>query len=62
MMGMLNVSQNPQAMLNQLMSNNPQVKQVMDLIKECGGDPKTVFYSMADKMGVNPQDVIDMMK
>ena len=62
MMGMLQGSQNPQAMLNQMMMSHPQLKQVMDIVKENGGDPKTAFYSMADKMGVNPQDVLDMLK
>ena len=61
-MGMVNASQNPQAMLNQLMSNNPQMKQVMDVINQNGGDPQKAFYAMADKLGVNPQDVFDMMK
>jgi len=62
MMGIVNGSQNPQALLNQMMINNPQLKQVMDYVQQSGGDPKTAFYSMADKMGVNPQDILDMLK
>lgn len=62
MMGIVNGSQNPQALLNQMMTNNPQLKQVMDYVQQSGGDPKTAFYSMADKMGVNPQDILDMLK
>jgi len=62
LMGMVNGSQNPQAMLNQMMMQNPQLKQVMDYVHQSGGDPKTAFYSMADKMGVNPQDILDMLK
>ena len=62
MMGMLNASQNPQAMLNQLLSNNQQLKPVMDSINQAGGDPQKAFYAMAEKLGVNPQDVFDMMK
>jgi len=62
LMGMVNGSQNPQAMLNQMMMQNPQLKQVMDYVQQSGGDPKTAFYSMADKMGVNPQDILDMLK
>lgn len=62
MMGMVGNSQNPSAMFSQMMMNNPQLKQVMDIVKENGGDPKTAFYSMADKMGVNPQDILDMLK
>ena len=62
MMGMVNGAQNPNAMLNQMMSSNPQLKQIMDVVKENGGDPKTAFYSMADKMGVDPQDILNMLK
>ena len=40
MMGMVNSAQNPQAMLNQIMTSNPQFKQVSDVISQCGGDPK----------------------
>ena len=62
MMGMLNASQNPQAMLNQMMSNNPQMKQVMDVINQYGGDPKQAFYSLAEKNGIDPNEILNMMK
>ena len=62
MMGMLNASQNPQAMLNQLMQSNPQMKQVMDVINSSGGDAKKAFYRLAEQKGVNPQDILDMLK
>ena len=62
MMGMVNGAQNPSAMLNQLMMSNPNLKQVMDFINQSGGNPTTAFYSMADKMGVNPQDILDLLK
>lgn len=61
-MGMLKSAQNPQLMLNQMITNNPQMKQIMDIINQSGGDPKSAFYSMAEKTGVNPQDVLDMLK
>lgn len=62
MMGMVRNAQNPQAMLNQMMNSNPNLKQAMDFINQSGGDPKAAFYSMADKMGVNPQDILNMLK
>ena len=62
MMSMVNGSQDPQAMMNQMMTSNPNLKQVIDFIRESGGDPKTAFYSMADKMGVDPQEILDMLK
>ena len=62
MMGMVNAAQNPQAMLNQLMSNNPQMKPVMDVINQYGGDAKKAFYSVAEQNGIDPNDIFSMMK
>ena len=62
MMGMVSGSQNPQAMLNQLMMSNPNLKQVMDIVSQHGGDPQKAFYALAEQKGVNPQDVLDMLK
>ena len=62
MMGMVNAAQNPQAMLNQLMTNNPQMKQVMDIVNQHGGDPKKAFYAMAEQNGIDPNDILNMMK
>ena len=53
---------NPQAMLNQLIQNNPQMRQVMDIVNQNGGDPKKAFYAMAQQKGVNPDDILSMLK
>ena len=62
MMGMINSSGNPQAMMNQMLTGNPQFKQVIDLINASGGDPKKAFYDLAEQKGINPQDILDMLK
>lgn len=62
MIGMVNAAQNPQAMMSNLMSSNPQMKQVMDVIQQYGGDPKTAFYKLAEQKGVDPQEILDMLK
>ena len=59
---MVNGSQNPQLLLNQMMTNNPQMKQVMDIIKQAGGDPKKAFYSLAEQKGVDPEEILNMLK
>lgn len=61
-MGMLKSAQNPQLMLNQMITNNPQMKQIMDIINQSGGDPKKAFYSVAEQKGVDPQEILDMLK
>ena len=62
MIGMLKGVQNPQAMLNQMMSNNPQMKQVMDVINQYGGDAKKAFYTLAEQKGIDPNEILNMMK
>lgn len=53
---------NPQSFINQLLQNNPQVKQVMQYVNNNGGDPKTAFYKMAKEKGVNPDDILNMLR
>ena len=62
MMGMINSSGNPQMMMNQMLTGNPQFKQVMDLINQSGGDPKKAFYALAEQKGVDPNDILSMLK
>lgn len=52
---------NPQMMLNQMMGQNPQLKQIMDYVNANGGDPKAVFYKMAEEKGVNPNDILSQL-
>ena len=62
MMQMIKSAGNPQAMMQQMMKNNPQYQQAMKLVDQAGGDPKKAFYQMAQQMGVNPDDILGMMK
>ena len=53
---------NPQMMLQQMMSKNPNIKKAMDYIEQNGGDAKTAFYKMSKEMGVDPNTVLDGLK
>ena len=53
---------NPQAMLQQVIGNNPQYQQVMKLVQDNNGDAKAAFYSMANQLGVNPDDILNALK
>ena len=59
MVQMVKSSGNPQAMVNQMISKNPQVNQI---IQQYGGDPKTAFYKYAEANGVDPNEILNMMK
>ena len=62
MMGTIKSAQNPQAMMQNMMAQNPHYKQVMDYVQQNGGDPKIAFYKMANEMGVDPNQIINMLK
>ncbi|MBR4377269.1 MAG: hypothetical protein IKP50_00055 [Bacilli bacterium] len=53
---------NPQAMLNNMLQQNPNYNQIINYVKQSGGDPKTAFYKMAQEKGVNPDEIINMLK
>ena len=62
MVNMIRGAQNPQAMMNQLLNNNPNTRQVMDLINAAGGDPQKAFYQLAEQKGINPEEILNMLK
>lgn len=49
-------------MLQQLAQNNPNVANAMNLIRQYGGDPQKAFYEEAKKKGVDPNQIIGMLR
>ena len=62
LMSMVKAAKDPQAALSQLAMNNPQLKQVMDIVQKHGGDPMTAFRNTAAEMGVDPDEIMNMLK
>lgn len=62
MMNMVRSAGNPQAMLQSMVQNNPQMKQVMDIVGQSGGNPKAAFYKMDEEKGVDPEQVLSMLR
>ena len=62
MIGMIRAAGNPQQMMAQLMQTNPAMRQVMDIVNQYGGDANKAFRAMAEQKGIDPQEIIDMMK
>ena len=62
MMNAVRSAQNPQAALNQLIMNNPQMKQVMDIVQKHGGNPMKAFREEAAARGVDPDEIMGMLK
>ena len=53
---------NPQQLLNSLAGQNTQLNQVMQLVNSGKMTPKQIFMNMANQQGVNPNDIISMLK
>ena len=62
MMNTVQMAQNPQLALNQMMVNNPQLKQVMDLINQNGGDIGKTVRTVAEQNGITPEDLMEFLK
>lgn len=58
----MNAIRSPKDMLNQMIMQNPQMKQAIEYINSNGGDPKSAFYKLADEMGVDPDEVLKAMR
>ena len=58
-MSMAQAAANPNAMVQRLLSQNPQVQQ---LIQQAGGDPKKAFYTLAQQMGVDPEQILSQLR
>lgn len=62
MVNMIKSAGNPQAMLQSMVQNNPQMQEIMEIVNKSGGDPKAAFYKMAEEKGVNPDEILNMLK
>lgn len=56
---MVSTIKNPHAILSQMANTNPDLASVL---QASGGDYKKAFYSMAERRGVNPDDVLNQLK
>ena len=62
MMQTIRTAANPQAALNMMVMNNPQMKQVMDIVNQYGGDPMRAFTETARQNGMDTDEIMGMLK
>lgn len=62
MMNAVRNMSSPQGMMKNVMMQNPQMREVMQYVERYGGDAQKAFYSLAEQKGVNPQEVLNMLK
>ena len=62
MMDLVRSSSYPEQTLQMLLSQNPRYNEVIGLVKKNGGDPKAAFYSLAKEKGVDPDQVLNLLR
>ena len=50
---------NPQMMLNELATKNPQLKSALDM---SNGNYEQAFNTLAEQMNVNPEEIISLFR
>ena len=51
-----------EAIMEQMIANNPQYQQAYTQMKQEGGTLKEAFMNRAKALGVNPDDILNMLK
>lgn len=52
----------PQGMMRNVLMQNPQMRQAMEYVNQNGGDAQKAFYALAQQKGIDPQEVLKMLK
>ena len=55
-------SLNPMSWIKSQMQSNPQMKEVMSVVEQNGGDPKAAFYKECEKRGLNPDRALQSIR
>lgn len=55
-------AKNPELLMQNMISQNPQVKQAMDYVNANGGNAKEAFYKLAKEKGIDPSAILNALK
>ncbi len=61
-MTQIKMSSNPALFLQNNLLQNPQLQSAMNYIKTHGGNAEQAFYTLAKEYGVNPSEILNMLK
>jgi hypothetical protein len=61
MWGLIKNSNNPKQVMQTMINQNPQLKQLIDTVNSLG-DPQKAFYALAQKQGVDPNSILSLLK
>ena len=53
---------NPNAMMEQMLSSNPNYARAQELIRQNGGNAQQAFYNLANQYGVDPNEILNSLR
>lgn len=59
---MLKGTADPMQTLQNMAQTNPQIKQAFDYVQQNGGDMQSAFYKLAEQNGIDPNQVLNMLR
>ena len=59
---MVKTAKNPQAMIGQMLQNNPHYKEAVDFVNQNGGDPKQALNLLAQQNGLDINEILNMFR
>ena len=62
LMNILQTAGNPQTALQSIIATNPQLRELIPLIRNNNGDYKKAFYDLAAQKGINPDEILKLIK
>lgn len=62
MFNQLKNSANPEGLMRMFAMRNPQVKQVMDMVEQNGGDAQGLFYKLCKEKNVDPETILKQLR
>ena len=62
MMQTVKMAQNPALAIQQMAGQNPQMQQALQLVQQSGGNAQAAFMKLAQQNGIDPQQILGMLK
>ena len=62
MINALRSSTNPQQLFMNMAQQNPQLKQILDMVQNSGKSPKDLFYQLAQQKGIDPNQILNKLQ
>lgn len=62
MMQAVQAAQNPALAIQQMAGNNQQLQQALQLVQQSGGDARAAFNKLCQVRGIDPQQILGLLK